>query len=47
MEETLAFQKMLEIDLLKNLEKINFEILNRILKLEGFNQKLNLSKFKV
>ena len=47
MEETLAFQKMLEIDLLKNLEKINFEIINRILKLEGLNQKLNLSKFKV
>ena len=41
MEETLAFQKMLEIDLLKNLEKINFEILNRILKLEGYILKKN------
>ena len=36
MEETLAFPKMEEIDLLKNLEKISAEIPNRILKLEGY-----------
>jgi len=36
MEETPAFQKMSEIDLLNNLEKISSLIPNRILKLEGF-----------
>ena len=36
MEETLFSQKMAEIDLIKNLEKISSEIHNRILKLEGF-----------
>ena len=41
MEETLAFQKMAEIDLIKNLEKISSEIPNRILKLEGFVLKEN------
>ena len=35
MEETLAFQKMAEIDLINNLEKISSEIPTRILKLEG------------
>ena len=46
MEETLASQKMAEIDLINNLEKISSEIPNRILKLEGFilneNQKEQL-----
>jgi len=41
MEETLASQKMAEIDLLNNLEKISSEIPNRILKLEGFLLKAN------
>ena len=36
MEETLASQTMLEIDLINNLEKISSEMPNRILKLEGF-----------
>ena len=36
MEETLAFPKMKEFDLINNLEKISSEIPNRILKLEGF-----------
>ena len=36
MEETLASQKMAEIDLINNLEKISSEIPNRILELEGF-----------
>ena len=36
MEETLTSQKMAEIDLINNLEKISSEIPNRILKLEGF-----------
>ena len=36
MEETHASQKMAEIDLLNNLEKISSLIPNRILKLEGF-----------
>ena len=36
MEETLAFRKMAEIDLITNLEKISSTIPNRILKLEGF-----------
>ena len=46
MEETLAFPKMAEIDLINNLEKISSNIPNRILKVEGFilkeNQKENL-----
>ena len=41
MEETLASQKMLEINLINNLEKISSEIPNRILKLEGFILKEN------
>ena len=41
MEETLASQKMAEIDLIKNLEKISSEIPNRILKLEGLILKEN------
>ena len=41
MEETLAFQKMEEIDLINNLEKISSKIPNRILKLEGFILKEN------
>ena len=36
MEETLASQKMEEIDLIQNLEKISSKILNRILKIEGY-----------
>jgi len=36
MVETLAFRIMVEIDLIKNLEKISYGIPNRILKLEGF-----------
>ena len=36
MEETHASQKMAEIDLLNNLEKISSLIPNRILKLEGY-----------
>ena len=35
MEETLASQKMAEIDLINNLEKISSEIPNRVLKIEG------------
>ena len=41
MEETLASQKMAEIDLIKHLEKISSEIPNRILKVEGFILKEN------
>ena len=41
MEETLIFRKMIEIDLINNLEKISSEIPNRILKLEGFILKEN------
>ena len=41
MEETLASQKMAEIDLINNLEKISSEIPIRILKLEGFIIKEN------
>ncbi len=41
MEETLAFPKMKEFDLINNLEKISSEIPNRILKLEGFILKEN------
>ena len=41
MEETLASQKMAEIDLINNLEKISSKVPNRILKLEGFILKDN------
>ena len=41
MEETLAFPKMAEIDLINNLEKISSEIHNRILKIEGYILKEN------
>ena len=41
MEETLASPKMVEIDLINNLERISFNIPNRILKLEGFILKEN------
>ena len=41
MAETLALQKMAEIDLINNLEKISSERPNRILKLEGFILKEN------
>jgi len=41
MEEILTFPKMIEIDLINNLEKISSEISNRILKLEGFILKEN------
>ncbi len=42
MEETLASQKMAEIDLINSLEKISSEIPDRILKIEGFIQKEQL-----
>jgi len=35
MEETLASPKMIEIDLINNLEKISSEIPNRVLKIDG------------
>ena len=41
MEETLASQKMVKIDLIKSLEKISSEIPDRILKLEGYILKEN------
>ena len=41
MEETLASQKMVKIDLINSLEKISSKIPDRILKLEGFIQKEN------
>ena len=41
MEETLASPKMVEINLLNNLEKISSVIPNRILKLEGYIFKEN------
>ncbi len=41
MEETLASPKMAGIDLINNLEKISYEIPNRILKLEGYILKEN------
>ncbi len=41
MEETLASLKMVELDLLNNLEKISSVLPNRILKLEGFILKEN------
>ena len=52
MEETLAFPKMAEIDLINNLEKISSLIPNRILKLEGYivrenhKEKLEIIIFK-
>ena len=52
MEETPASQKMEEIDLINNLERISSEIPNRILKLEGFilkethKEKLEILIFK-
>ncbi len=44
MEETLASPKMAGIDLINNLEKISYEIRNRILKLEGYILKENHKK---
>ena len=44
MEETLASQRMAEIDLLRNLEKISSFIPNRVLKVEGFILKENLKE---
>ncbi len=41
MGETLASQKMKEIDLINNLEKISSKIPNRVLKLEGYILKKN------
>ena len=41
MEETLTSPKMIEINLINNLEKISSEIPNRILKLEGYILKEN------
>ena len=41
MEETLHSQKMADIDLLNNLEKISSLISNRVLKVEGFILKEN------
>ena len=41
MEETLPSQKMADIDLLNNLEKISSLIPNRVLKVEGFILKEN------
>ena len=41
MEETLASQKMAKIDLINSLEKISSEMLDRVLKLEGFILKEN------
>ncbi len=41
MEETLSSQKMAEIDLINNFEKISSKLPNRILKLEGFTLKGN------
>ena len=41
MEETLTFPKMVDIDLLNNLEKISSLIPNRILKVEGYILKEN------
>ncbi len=39
MDETLPFPKIAAIDLLNNLEKINYLIPNRIIKVEGYIQK--------
>ena len=44
MEETLASQKMADIDLLKNLEKISSLTPNRVLKAEGYILKENLKE---
>ena len=41
MEETLAFLKMEETDLINYLERISSKIPNRVLKIEGFIQKKN------
>mgnify|MGYP001293680405 CR=1 FL=1 len=41
MVEILAFRKMVEIDLITNLEKISSRIPNRILKLEGYKLQNN------
>ena len=41
MDETLASRKMVEIDLIKNLETISSEIPNRILKIQGYILKEN------
>ena len=41
MEETLISPKMIEINLINNLEKISSKIPNRILKVEGFIPKKN------
>ena len=41
MEETLISPKMIEIDLINNLEKISSEIPNRIIKLKDFILKEN------
>jgi len=41
MEETLPSQKMAEIDLLNNLEKISSLRPNRVLKIEGYTLKEN------
>ena len=41
MVETLASQKMEEIDLINSLEKISSKIPNRVLKLEGYILKAN------
>ena len=52
MEETLAFRKMAEIDLITTLEKISSRIPNRILKIEGYTlqdkqkEKLEIIIFK-
>ena len=41
MEDTLAFPKMAEIDLINNFENISSKLPNRILKIEGFILKEN------
>ena len=46
MEETLAFLKMEEIDLINSLEKISSEIPNRILKREGRIHKKKISNIQ-
>ena len=52
MEETLAFPKMKEFDLINNLEKISSQIHNWVLKVEGFilkedhKEKLEILIFK-
>ena len=44
MEETLAFPKMEEIDLINCLERISSKCPNRILKIEGYILKKNHKK---